>query len=115
MNNFWTGSRWFYRQCLTTFCYFLQPESRKWLFGKLHLCPSIKHRPNPMNKCFALVACFVCRSLGDSSSQRCPGKPGKERKTHIRLRLSCVLSNTHHLHQHKCEDVFKRPFFKEIV
>jgi len=23
------------------FVYFLQPESRKWLFGKLHLCPSI--------------------------------------------------------------------------
>jgi len=40
-NNFWKGSRWFCRQCLRTVCYFLQPESRKWLFGKLHLCPSI--------------------------------------------------------------------------
>jgi len=41
INNIWKGSRWFYRQCLGTFCYFLWPESRKWLFGKLHLCPSI--------------------------------------------------------------------------
>jgi len=41
INDFWKGSRWFYRQCLWTFCYFLWPESRKWLFGKLHLCPSI--------------------------------------------------------------------------
>jgi len=41
INNFWKGSRRFCRQCRMTFCYFLQPESRKWLFGKLHLCPSI--------------------------------------------------------------------------
>jgi len=61
MNNFWTGSRWFYRQCLTTFCYFLQPESRKWLFGKLHLCPSIKHRPNPIEQVFC-TRCMLCLS-----------------------------------------------------
>jgi len=41
INKFWDGSRWFCRQCLSIFCYFLLPESRKWLFGKLHLCPSI--------------------------------------------------------------------------
>jgi len=41
INNFWKGSRWFYRQRLRTFCHFLRPESRKWLFGKLHLCPNI--------------------------------------------------------------------------
>jgi len=41
INNFWKGGGWFYRQCLRTFCHFLRPESRKWLFGKLHLCPSI--------------------------------------------------------------------------
>jgi len=40
-NNFWKGSRWFCRQYLMTVCYFLRPESIKWLFGKLHLCPSI--------------------------------------------------------------------------
>jgi len=28
-------------QCLRTFSCFLRPESGKWLFGKLHLCPSI--------------------------------------------------------------------------
>jgi len=39
-NNFRKGGRRFCRQCLRTVCYFLQPESRKWLFGKLHLCPS---------------------------------------------------------------------------
>jgi len=41
INNFWKGSGWFSRQCLRTLCYFLRPESRKWLFGKLYLCPSI--------------------------------------------------------------------------
>jgi len=41
INNFWKGSRWFYRQYLRTFCHFLRPESRKWFFGKLYLCPSI--------------------------------------------------------------------------
>jgi len=41
INNFWKGSRWFCHQCLGTFCCFLRPELRKWLFGKLHLCPSI--------------------------------------------------------------------------
>jgi len=40
INNFWKGSRWFCRQCLRTYYYFLRP-SVKWLFGKLHLCPSI--------------------------------------------------------------------------
>jgi len=40
-NNFWKGNHWFCRQCLRTFCYFLRPESRKWLFGKLHLRQSI--------------------------------------------------------------------------
>jgi len=41
INNFWKASRWFCRQCLKTFCYFLRPESRKWLFGKIHLWLSI--------------------------------------------------------------------------
>jgi len=41
VNNFWKGSRWYCRQCLRTFCYFLRPESRKWLFGRLHFCPTI--------------------------------------------------------------------------
>jgi len=48
-----------------------------------------------LTKCFAHVACFACCSLGDSSYQRCQGKSCKELKTHIRLRLSCVLSNMH--------------------
>jgi len=38
---FWKGSRWFLSQSLRTFCYFIRTESRKCLFGKLHLCPSI--------------------------------------------------------------------------
>jgi len=41
INKFWKSSRSFWRQCLRTLCYFLRSESRKWLFGKLHLCPSI--------------------------------------------------------------------------
>jgi len=41
INNFQKGNPWFCRQCPRTFCYFLRPESRKWLFGKLHLCQSI--------------------------------------------------------------------------
>jgi len=41
INNFWKGSRWFCRQRLRTFCYFLRPKSRKWLFRKIHLCQSI--------------------------------------------------------------------------
>jgi len=41
INNYWKGSHWIYCQCLRTFFYFLRPESRKWLFGKLHLCLSI--------------------------------------------------------------------------
>jgi len=41
INNFCKGGRWFWRQCQRTFCYYLRPESRKRLFGKLHLCPSI--------------------------------------------------------------------------
>jgi len=39
VNNFWKGSCWFCR--LRTLCYFVQPESRKWLFGKLYLHTSI--------------------------------------------------------------------------
>jgi len=41
INKFCNGSHWFWRQCLRTFCYLLRPESRKSLFGKLHLCQSI--------------------------------------------------------------------------
>jgi len=41
MKKFWKGRRWFRRQCLRTFCYFLRTESRKWLFGKLRFYPSI--------------------------------------------------------------------------
>jgi len=41
MKKFWKGSRWFRRQSLRTFCYFLRTESRKRLFGKLHFYPSI--------------------------------------------------------------------------
>jgi len=44
-------------------------------------------------KCFALVECFACCSLGDSSQHHCSGKPYKEHKTHSRLSLSCVASN----------------------
>ena len=39
MNNVWKGNGWFSRQ--GGFYYFLRPESRKWLLGNLHLCPSI--------------------------------------------------------------------------
>jgi len=41
INNSQKGSRWCCRQCLRTFCCFLRPDSRKWFFGKRHLCPSI--------------------------------------------------------------------------
>jgi len=41
INNFWKDSCWFCRQCLRIFCYFLRTESRKWMFGKSQLCPSI--------------------------------------------------------------------------
>jgi len=41
ISNFWNNSPWFCLQCLKTFCYFSQPKSRKWMFGKLHLRPSI--------------------------------------------------------------------------
>jgi len=47
INNFWKSSCWFCRQCLRTFCYFSRPESSKWLFGKLHLCPSIWTQTSP--------------------------------------------------------------------
>jgi len=40
-NNFWKNSRWFCFQCLRTFCYFSRQKQKKWLFGKLHSCPSI--------------------------------------------------------------------------
>jgi len=33
INNFWKDSRWFCREYRKTFCYFLRPEIRKWLFG----------------------------------------------------------------------------------
>jgi len=46
-------------------------------------------------KCFALIACFDCCILGDSQLTALPGKPCEERKTHIRLPLSCVLSDMH--------------------
>jgi len=46
-NNFWIGRRWFCRQCLRTACDFLQPESRKSLFEKLLLCPSIQTQTSP--------------------------------------------------------------------
>jgi len=57
INIFWKGSRWFFRQCLRIFFIFYD-QSKKWLFGKLYLCPSIwtqtssKFQPN---KWFALV------------------------------------------------------------
>jgi len=41
INNLWKGSRWFIRQCLRSFYYFLRPERRKCLFRVLHLCRSI--------------------------------------------------------------------------
>ena len=40
INIFWKDSRWFFRQCLRIFFIFYD-QSKKWLFGKLHLCPSI--------------------------------------------------------------------------
>ena len=43
----WKGSCSFCRQCPRTFCYFSRPESRKWQFGKLHLCPSIYTQTSP--------------------------------------------------------------------
>jgi len=67
INKFWECSRWFCRQHLRTFCYFLWPESRIWLFGKLHLCASIKHRPPNWPSLLARVPRFVFCSLGDSS------------------------------------------------
>ena len=56
--NIWKGCRWFYRQCRRTFCYFLRPDFKKFLFGKLHLCPSI-HRPVPIDKVFC-TRCMLC-------------------------------------------------------
>jgi len=57
INKFWKGSRWFCPQSLRTF-YFLWPESRKWLFGKLHLC-YLKHRPVPIDQVFC-ARCMLC-------------------------------------------------------
>jgi len=62
----------------------------KTIFGSEHLNTD----QSQLAKCFTLVACFACCSLGDSSKQRCPGKICK-RKTYSRL--SSVLSNTHTL------------------
>ena len=61
INNFWKGSRWFCRQCLRTFCYFLWPESRKWLFGKpQYICVwAFKHRPVPTDVVFC-TRCMLC-------------------------------------------------------
>jgi len=68
INKFWKGSRWLCRHCLRTFCYFLRSQPRKPQYGKLHLCPSILNADeSQLTKCFALVACFTCCSLGDSS------------------------------------------------
>jgi len=69
-----------------------------------------------LTKCFALVACFACCSLGSSSWRRYPSKSWKERKTHSRLTLSCVLglSNMHTIALIQMRDVFKTPLFKEI-
>ena len=79
-----------------TFCYFLWLESRKWLPGKVHLCLVSEHLEavqSQLTKCFVLVACFACCSLGDSSWQLCLAKPCKECKTQSQLPFLCVLFN----------------------
>ena len=113
-NNFWKGSRWFFRQCLRTFCYFLRPESRKWLFGKLHLCPSILVQtwPNWSNVLHSFHALpVVALTMPANSSAR--ANHAKSAKHMVDSHV--VFQTLTHLHLHKCGDVFKRPLFKEIV
>jgi len=54
---------------------------------------NLKADQSQLTNCFGLIQYFACCSLGDSSLQRCLGKPYKERKTHSRI--SCALTNTH--------------------
>jgi len=63
---FWKGIWWFCHQCLRTFCYFLPPNLRKWLFGNF-VSKHLNTDQSQLTKDFALVACFACCSLGNSS------------------------------------------------
>jgi len=88
INNFWKGSRWFYRQCRRTFISYDQNQENGCLED--YICVwAFEHNHSQFTKCFPFVPCFACRSFGDSSQQHCPGKPCKERKTHR------VFSNVH--------------------
>jgi len=69
-NKSWKGSCWF---CWVTFCLFLQVESRKRLFGKLHLCLSIQtqsssNRPSVLHSLHALLV-VVLAIPANSSAQ----------------------------------------------
>jgi len=59
MKKFWKGSRWFRRQCLRYFRYFLRTESRKWLFVNYISIRAFKHRPVPIDQVFC-TRCILC-------------------------------------------------------
>jgi len=68
-----------------------------------------------LTKCFALVACFACCSLGDSSFQRCPGKPCNERKTQSITSLMCSFKHVHICINTNAKMCLNTPLFKETV
>ena len=114
INNFWKGSRWFFRQFLRTFCYFLRPESMKWLFGKLHLCSSIETQtcinwPSVLHSLHALPVAVL--TIPANSAAR--ANHAKSAKCIVDSHV--FFQTRTHLHSHRCKDVFKSPLFKETV
>jgi len=111
INNFWKGNRWFCHQCLRIFCYFLGPESRKWLFGKLHLCQSIfkqnSHNWQDVLHSLHALPVAVLTVSANSAARAYHANSAK----HI-VDSHVLVETCTHLHWHKCENVFKMPLFQ---
>ena len=113
INNFWKGSHWFCHQCLRTFCYFLPPESRKCVLGKLHLCPSIWTQTSPnwpsvLHSLHALPVAVFTISANSAA-----------RANHVKIAkvsiLMCSFKYAHIYINTNAKMCFKSPLFKEIV
>ena len=116
INNFWKGNHWFCCQCLMTYCYFFRQESRKWLFEKLHLCPSISAQTSPnWPSVLHLLHALPVAVLAIPVNSTVRANHAKTAK-HSHSRLSCVFSDMHIFTLKKWQvDVFKSLFLKESV
>ena len=70
-----------------------------------------------LTKCFALVVCFACCSLSDSThfNSAATANHAKSAKHMVDYFSNVLFLTCTHLHQHKCQGVVESPLFKETV